>query len=106
MKGDLGMCQYKTGDFERVVGWVNLCVLSFCYLQHRRLACLEQASKQERPYWLAAPPHALRAAVRRAAERADVLQLIRCARTADGRTRLTTCCKTVMTTPPTRTDAA
>jgi len=88
MKGELGMCQYRTGRFERVVGWVNLCVLSFCYLEHRRLACLDQAGKQERPYWLAARPHALRAAVRREAERADVLELIRCARSADGRRRL------------------
>jgi len=88
MKSELGMCQYRTGHFERVVGWVSLCVLSFCYLEHRRLAHLELAGKQERPYWTAARPHALRAAVRREAERADVLGLIRCARTADGRRRL------------------
>jgi hypothetical protein len=88
MKQDLGMCQYKTGRFERVAGWVGLCVLSFRHLEHRRSAQLQQAGKQERPYWAAARAQALRAAVRREVERADVLGLIRCARTADGRRRL------------------
>jgi hypothetical protein len=88
MKQDLGMCQYRLRPFERVVGWVNLSVLSFCYLEHRRLAHLGRCGKQERPYWAAARAGAMRADARREAERADVLGLIRCARTADGRRRL------------------
>lgn len=88
MKGELGMCQYRTGDFGRVVGWVRLCVLSFCYLEHRRLARLAQAGKKERPYWAAARTQALRADARREAERADILELIRCAQTTEGQRRL------------------
>jgi Transposase DDE domain len=87
-KGELGMCQYKTKHFARVEGWVNLCVLSFCYLEWRRLVHLGKAAKQERPYWLSARAHALRAALRREVEGADVLGLIRSAQTARGRRRL------------------
>jgi hypothetical protein len=87
-KGELGLCQYKTKHFDRVVGWVNLVVLSFCYLEWRRGVRLKKASKQEQPYWLSARAHALRAALRRDAEQADIRGLIRQARTAPGRARL------------------
>ena len=36
-------------DTARVVGWVNLVVLSFCYLQWWRGQRLSKAGKQERP---------------------------------------------------------
>lgn len=89
MKGELGMCQYKTKHFERVEGWVDLCVLSFCYLEWRRGQRLRKASKQERPYWRCARTHALRGQLRREVEEADIRQLLRVARTARGKKRLT-----------------
>jgi hypothetical protein len=88
MKSELGMCQYKTRHFSRVVGWVNLCVLSFCYLEWRRGQRLEKAGKQEQPYWLSARTHALRAQLRREVEEADIRELLRIARTARGKKRL------------------
>ena len=89
MKSELGMCQYKTKDFARVVGWVNLCVLSFCYLEWTRGARLSRASKKERPYWRAARTHALRQQLRQQAEQADVRELIRIAAMKGGGKRLT-----------------
>src|SRR5207244_10129823 len=88
MKGELGMCQYKTKHFARVVGWVNLVVLSFCYLQWWRGQRLSKAGKQERPYWQSARTHALRAQLRQQVEQADVRELLRVARTARGKKRL------------------
>ena len=89
MKGELGMCQYRTGQFRRVEGWVNLCVLAFCYLEHRRSVWLRQGGKPQQPYWRAARAHALRAELRRQTERADLTGLIRLAGTARGKRRLT-----------------
>ena len=88
MKGELGMCQYKTKHFARVVGWVNLCALSLCYLEWRRQQRLEQAGKQEQPYWQAARARALRARLRQEVEQADVRGLLRTARSVRGRRRL------------------
>ena len=88
LKSELGMGQYQCRGFRRVVGWVNLVVLSFCYLEWRRQRLLEKGGKKERPYWEAARSHALRGWLRREVERADVEGLIRAARSGRGRRRL------------------
>ena len=51
MKSELGMCQYKFGMFERVVGWVNLSVLSFCYLEWYRWQKQKEATGKDKPFW-------------------------------------------------------
>lgn len=84
MKSQLGMAQYQTRDFDRVKGWVTLCVLSFCYLEWRRRECLAKASKKEQPYWQAARMQAMRACLRREVEGEDILELIRLAQNPDG----------------------
>jgi hypothetical protein len=89
MKGQLGMSQYQVRDFERVRGWVGLCVLAFCYLEHRRLELLAAGGEKERAYWLAARAQALRARLRQEVEREDLLELIRQAKDRAGRERLT-----------------
>ena len=80
LKSELGMGQYQCRGFRRVVGWVNLVVLSFCYLEWRRRRLLEKGGKKERPYW--GRPGATRCAgmVRREVECADVEGLIRAAK--------------------------
>jgi hypothetical protein len=88
MKSVLGMCQYKTRPFERVVGWVNLCVLSFCYLEWYRWRKLQQAGAKEREYWLRARSHDLRTQLRRQVEKADVEELLRLANLRRGKKRL------------------
>jgi hypothetical protein len=88
MKGQLGMCQYPMRDFDRVAGWVTLCVLSFCYLEWRRRELLRKASKQEQAYWQAARAQALRARLRQEVEREELRELLRLAQTPSGRERL------------------
>jgi hypothetical protein len=88
MKGQLGLCQYQVRDFDRVKGWVTLCVLAFCYLEWRRREHLRQAHSKERAYWLAARATTLRAGLRREVEREDLLSLIELARSKGGGERL------------------
>jgi hypothetical protein len=89
MKSELGMDQYQVRDFERVQGWVNLCVLAFCYLEHRRHELLAAGGEKERAYWQQARAQALRARLRQEVEREDLLELIRQAKDRAGRKRLT-----------------
>jgi hypothetical protein len=88
MKGQLGMCQYKTKQFARVEGWVSLCVLSFCYLEWLRCGQLHKAAKPEQPYWLSARAQTLRAHLRQQVEQADIRALVRAATSARGKKRL------------------
>lgn len=88
MKGQLGMCQYKTKQFDRVEGWVDLCVLSFCYLEWLRCGQLHKAAKPEKPYWLSARAQTLRGHLRQQVERADIRALLRAANSARGKKRL------------------
>jgi hypothetical protein len=88
MKGELGMCQYKSRPFERVVNWVNLAVLSYCYLQCYRWRKLERARAKEREYWLRARCHDLRQQLRREVEKDDVQEVLRLAGTRRGKKRL------------------
>lgn len=89
MKGQLGMCQYQLRDFDRVEGWVSLCVLAFCYLEYNRRELLAAGGRKERAYWQAARTQALRARLRQEVERADLLELIDRSKDRAGRERLT-----------------
>ena len=89
LKSELGLCQYKLGPFERVVGWVNLCVLSFCYLEWYRWRGLQQGDARQQDYWRRARTHGLRAQLRQEVEQADVEELLRLANLQRGRKRLT-----------------
>ena len=88
MKSQLGMSQYQVRDLARVAGWVTLCVLAFCYLEHRRHGLLAAGGRKERPYWLAARAQALRARLRQEAEREDLQEVLRRAKDRAGRKRL------------------
>ena len=88
MKGTLGMCQYKSRPFSRVAAWVNLAVLSFCYLEWFRWRKLSQAEAGERERWRRARCHDLRARLRREVEKSDVQKLLRLAGTRRGKKRL------------------
>jgi len=89
MKSQLGMSQYQVRDFKRVEGWVNLCVLAFCYLEYRRRERLAKGGQKEQAYWQAARAQALRARLRQEAEREDLLELVHRAKDRAGRRRLT-----------------
>lgn len=88
MKSQLGLSQYQVRAFARVVGWVNLCVLSFCYLEQRRRDLLAQERWPERSSWQTARTQGLRAQLRQEVEKEDLLQLLHRARDRAGRKRL------------------
>lgn len=88
MKGQLGMCQYQVRDFRRVIGWVNLCVLAFCYLEQRRRQWLTAGGARQSPYWRAARAQALRARLRQEVEKQDLVELLHQAKDRAGRERL------------------
>jgi hypothetical protein len=88
MKGELGMCQYKSRPFARVVGWVSLAVLSYCYLEWFRRQKEGQADGKQRQYWQRARTHELRKRLRQQVEESDVRKLLRLAGTRRGKKRL------------------
>jgi hypothetical protein len=89
MKSQLGMCQYQVRQLERVEAWVNLCVLSFCYLEHRRRKLLAECPEKQRAYWQAARAWALRQQPRLEVEKLDLLELVKQAKSSKDRKRLT-----------------
>jgi hypothetical protein len=88
MKSDLGMCQYKLGMFARVVGWVNLSVVSFCYLEWYRWHKQQEAGGKEKPFWQRLRAAGLKEKVRQQAQRADLETLLGLAAAEDGPQRL------------------
>jgi hypothetical protein len=90
-KSELGMCQYKlaTGPFQRVLGWVDLSVTAFCYLEWYRHQRQQQASGKDRPFWQRLRCAGLKDKVRQHALRADIESLLRLATTDDAAHHLT-----------------
>jgi Transposase DDE domain len=88
MKSDLGMCQYKLGMFARVVNWVNLSVVSFCYLEWYRWHKHQEARGKEKPFWQRLRTAGLKEKVRQQAQRADLEALLVLAAAEDGPERL------------------
>jgi hypothetical protein len=88
MKSDLGMCQYKLGPFARVVGWVNLSVVSFCYLEWYRWHKEKEARGKEKPFWQRLRTAGLKEKIRQQVQRADIEALLGLAAADDGQQRL------------------
>src|SRR5262249_51683092 len=88
MKSDLGMCQYKLGVFRRVVGWVNLSVAAFCYLEWYRWHQHQEATGKDKPFWQRLRTAGLKEKVRQQAQRVEIETLLGLAGTAPGRERL------------------
>jgi hypothetical protein len=86
MKSDLEMCQYKFKRFEQVVGWVEVCVLSFAYLEWQRALKLAQAdlSPHEREQWQDARTHGMKEMLRLELEREELRQMYEWTQTGDG----------------------
>jgi hypothetical protein len=88
MKSELGMCDYKLGPFQRVVGWVNLSVLAYCYLEWSRWQHEQQAKGQDKPYWRSLRTHDMKEKLRQQVQRADLAEVLRLAGMPDGQDRL------------------
>jgi hypothetical protein len=90
-KRELGMCQYKlgTGPFTRVVGWVDLSVVAFCYLEWYRYQQQQQALGKDQSFWQCLRCAGLKEKVRQEVLRADIASLLGLAAAADGKKQLT-----------------
>jgi hypothetical protein len=84
-KSELGMCQYKlaTGPFKRVVGWVDLAVVAFCYLEWYRYHKQQEAAGKDKAFWQRLRCAALKEKIRQAVLRADIEALLRLAAADD-----------------------
>jgi Transposase DDE domain len=86
-KSELGMCQYKlaTGPFQRVVGWVDLAVVAFCYLEWYRYHKHQEAVGMDKSFWQRLRCAALKEKVRQEVFRGDIEALLRLAAAGDAR---------------------
>lgn len=100
-KSELGMCQYKlgTGPFQRVVGWVSLNVVAFCYLEWYRYQQQQQASGKDKPFWQRLRCAGLKEKVRQEVQRADIEALLRLAATDDAQQQLSDLLKRICAAP-------
>jgi len=102
-KSDLGMCQYKlgTGPFQRVVGWVSLNVVAFCYLEWYRYEQEQQASGKDKPFWQRLRCAGLKEKVRQKVQRADIEALLRLAASDDAQQQLSNLLERICDAPST-----
>jgi hypothetical protein len=80
-KSELGMCQYKlsSGPFQRVLGWVDLSVVAFCYLEWYRYQQQQKATGKDKSVWQRLRCAGLKEKVRQEVLRADIEALLRLA---------------------------
>jgi hypothetical protein len=88
MKSELGMCAYKLGLFQRVEGWVQLCVVAYCYLEWYRWQQQQQARGPDKAFWQRLRSAGLKEKVRQQAQRTDIDTLLRLAHSRVGQQRL------------------
>jgi hypothetical protein len=86
MKSELGLSNYRVRDFKEVEGWVQACVVAFCYLEYYRLRKREQAEKKE--WWFRQRTKGLRTQVLLDIEAADLDHIASQMQTEEGRRRL------------------
>jgi hypothetical protein len=84
MKSESGVCQYELGPFRRVVGWVNLRAVAYCYLGWYRLQKEREAAGEDAAYWRRLRTAGLKEQVRLRVRRADREEVLRLARTDEG----------------------
>lgn len=74
LKSTLGACQYQFQRFERVEGWMELCLVTYTYLESYRWQQLSRKSlsDSERRWWRHQRTHGLCQAVRQASEHGEL----------------------------------
>ena len=90
LKGTLGLAQYRFRKFAKVAGWVQACLVAFCYLEWyrwQRLHC-PVASVPEKDWWRWQRSHGAALHVTRQAEEHDLTRLWRGTCTKTGLKRL------------------
>jgi hypothetical protein len=77
LKSTLGFAQYRFRQFAKVEGWVQACLVTFCYLEWYRAMQLTSArlSDKERHWWRGQRSHGVARAVLGQAEEHDLAQM-------------------------------
>ncbi len=77
LKSDLKLDQYRFKRFDQVEGWVEMCVLSFAYLEWQRALKLEQTDlgQQEREEWEQARTHGIKEKLRQELEKEELQKM-------------------------------
>ncbi len=87
LKSVLGFDQYRLRKFAAVEGWVQACLVTFCYLEWTRARQLAR-SRPDRRWWQWQRSYGLARAVLRQAEAKELTQLYRWSGSARGRRQL------------------
>lgn len=82
-KSWLGLSNYRVRDFQEVEGWVQVCLVAFCYLEYYRLCQFRQAERKE--WWFQQRTKGLASQVLLDMETADLDHLARQIETEAGR---------------------
>jgi hypothetical protein len=83
MKGALGLSHYRVRAFAEVEGWVQACLVAFCYLEYYRLRQWERSPRKE--WWWRQRVRGLRTQVLQDIEAADLQRVAAQMETAAGR---------------------
>lgn len=77
LKSTLGACHYQFQRFDRVEGWLELCLVTFTYLESYRLGQLQRRglSEDQRRWWRQQRTFGLCQAVRQASEQDELKYL-------------------------------
>ena len=76
LKGTLGLHQYRFRRFGAVAGWVQACLVTFCYLEWYRAQQLgsRRLSDQAKHWWRGQRSHGIAEYVTPQAEEMDLVQ--------------------------------
>ena len=90
LKSTLGFAQYRFRKFAKVEGWVQACLVTFCYLEWYRAQQLEcrALSEKEKQWWRWQRSHGVAVRVTQQAEEHDLVRLWRGTGTQSGVKRL------------------
>jgi len=86
VKSELGLSNYRVRDFGEAEGWVQVCLVAFCYLEYDRLRQRAQAPNPE--WWFRQRAKGLATQVRLDIEAADLEHIAKQLETEPGRRRL------------------
>jgi Transposase DDE domain len=86
VKSELGLSNYRVRDFDEAEGWVQVCLVAFCYLEYYRLRQRAQAPNSE--WWFRQRAKGLATQVRLDIEAADLEHIAKQLETEPGRRRL------------------
>jgi hypothetical protein len=89
LKSHLGLHHYRFRRFEQVEAWVEVCLITFIYLEWIRCQGLRKASSAtDRKRWERGRTYGLATAVRQSVAQAELLEIHRCTQTKSGQRRL------------------